>query len=127
MSMKEIQTREDIVLLVDTFYKQVLEDELIGFFFSKIAALDLQKHMPTMYDFWESALLGNMVYQGNPMVKHLSLNQKSALKAEHFERWLELWEKTLTENFTGKKADDALLRAKQISGLIQFKIHQTSQ
>ena len=79
-----------------------------------------------MYDFWESILLGSMTYKGNPMLKHLALNQKAPLENRHFERWLSLWEKTLNTHFKGSKATDALKRATQIAHLMQFKIQQLS-
>lgn len=50
--MKEIENRKDIEFLVDEFYKQVVKDELIGFFFTEVIALNMDQHMPIMYDFW---------------------------------------------------------------------------
>lgn len=122
--MKDIANREDVEFLVNEFYKQVVKDEQIGLFFTEIMALDLEKHLPIMYNFWEANLLGNMVYKGNPMTKHLELNKKEPLTSQHFERWLQLWEKTLTAYFTGPIAQDALRRAQQIAGLMLFKIQQ---
>lgn len=125
--MKEIENRKDIEFLVDEFYKQVVKDELIGFFFTEVIALNMDQHMPIMYDFWESNLLGNMKYKGNPMTKHIVLNQKEPLTSVHFERWLQLWEETLSNHFQGSIAQEALKRAQQIAGLMQFKIQMHSQ
>lgn len=122
--MKDIQNRKDIELLVDAFYKRIIVDDVIGFFFTKVIELDWDKHIPIMYDFWETILLGNIKYKGNPMLKHIDLNKKAALKPEHFARWLELWQITLSENFSGKNADEALNRAKQIGALMEFKVGQ---
>ncbi len=91
--LKDIQNRSDIEFLIDEFYKQVIHDDLIGHFFTKVIQLDWAKHIPIMYDFWETILLGNMKYKGNPMVKHLELSKKEALKPKHFERWLALCKK----------------------------------
>lgn len=44
--MKDLQTREDIELLVDKFYDKVKEDEVIGFFFNDIAKVDWSLHLP---------------------------------------------------------------------------------
>lgn len=124
--MKDIENRKDVEFLVDEFYKQVVKDERIGLFFTNVVALDFEKHMPVMYDFWETTLLGNMVYKGNPMSKHLELNKKEPITSKHFERWLQLWEETLTAHFMGPIAQDALKRAQQIAGLMLFKIQQQS-
>ena len=122
--MKFIENRQDIETLVNAFYKQVVKDDKIGIFFTKIIAVDWDKHMPTMYNFWESILLGNPKYRGNPMLKHQSLNRKQPLLEEHFNRWIELWEETVKKYFEGEKADEAVQRAKQIANLMKYKIKQ---
>ncbi|TBW30415.1 group III truncated hemoglobin [Gramella sp. KN1008] len=122
--MKDIQNRKDIELLVDEFYKLVIKDEKIGHFFTRVVKLDWDHHIPVMYDFWESSLLGKMKYKGNPMIKHIELSKKETLKEEHFNRWLNLWEKTIRKHFEGKKAETAIQRGRQIAELMKFKIER---
>ncbi len=118
----DISSKEDIAHLVDSFYAKATIDPKMGFFFTDVAKLNFEKHMPIMYDFWESILLGGRNYRGNPMVKHFALHEKSPMKGEHFERWLSLWKETVDEIFTGPKADEAKSRAQQIAQLMQFKV-----
>lgn len=125
--MRDILNRADIVELIDKFYTEVLEDELIGVFFSEVAKMDKQVHMPIMYDFWEGILLGNTKYRGNAMLKHILLNKKKPLEGQHFERWLSLWEKNIRANFEGQNADEAIKRAQQIGGLIKHKVGQQNR
>ncbi|XOV94655.1 MAG: group III truncated hemoglobin [Bacteroidota bacterium] len=120
--MKDIKDRADIELLVNEFYKLVIKDDQIGFFFTEIISLDFDKHLPVMYDFWETTLLGNRKYHGNPMVKHILLNEKATMTSKHFERWLDLWEQTLSSNFRGPTTSEALYRAKQIAEIMKLKI-----
>ena len=54
--VKVFENREDIILLVDTFYKSVLQYDRINYFFTDVAQLDFEKHMPRMYDFWGTTL-----------------------------------------------------------------------
>lgn len=122
--MKELENREDIEFLVDTFYKKIIVDDKIGFFFTKVIKLDWNKHIPAMYDFWETTLLGVAKYKGNPMLKHIDLNAMEKLNAEHFERWLSLWKETIQGNFVGEISEQAIKKADQIGGLIKFKIEQ---
>ncbi|MDW7693068.1 group III truncated hemoglobin [Flammeovirgaceae bacterium SG7u.111] len=124
--MRTLETREDIQFLVDKFYKQATADEAIGHFFTEVVQLDMEKHMPVMYDFWETTLLGNMVYKGNPMLKHFDLNKKSAIQPTHFAQWLSLWVSTVKQYFEGEKAEEAIKRASQIAGLMEFKIGQVN-
>ena len=125
--MKDIDSRDDIVFLVDSFYKRVVTDELIGVFFTSIVKLDWDVHIPIMYDFWETTLLGNIKYKGNPMIKHIELNKQKELLPLHFDRWLLLWETTIKENFVGKRTDEAIRKANQIGEVMKSKIKQYNQ
>ena len=120
--MKDIETRKDVELLVDTFYKQVLVDDVIGFIFTDVAKISMEKHMPTMYNFWETILLGKMAYKGNPMSKHFDLNKKSPLLPEHFARWKKLWFATIESLFEGERATEAKTRANTIAYLMESKM-----
>ena len=62
----DITNRDDIKLLVDDFYKKVQADELLGPVFSHV---NWPHHLPIMYDFWSSMLLGDQSYRGNPLQK----------------------------------------------------------
>ena len=120
--MKDITTREDVEILVNKFYDKVIKDDLIGFFFTDIAKIDLSKHLPKMYNFWESILLGNPVYEGNPMAKHFPINEVSALEERHFNRWLQIWEETIHENFEGENTETAIARALNIARIMNHKM-----
>jgi hemoglobin len=112
---KDIQTREDIQVLVDQFYAKVQRDDLLGPVFSHV---DWPHHLPVMYNFWSSMLLGDQSYRGNPLQKHLPL----PIQRTHFSRWLELFTQTINENFAGEKATEAKERAKSIAGIFQLKM-----
>jgi len=125
--MKDIETRTDIEHLVQLFYQKALTDEVIGHFFTEVIALDLAIHLPHICDFWEAVLLGNMVYKGNPMLKHIAIHQKEKLSEQHFERWLSLWESVVKDNFEGTKANEAIERANTMGKLMLYKIEQSEQ
>lgn len=120
--MPDITTRPQIDQLVTAFYTKATTDATIGHIFTDVAKLNLEAHLPVICDFWESVLLGNMVYRGNPMRKHLELARKTALQREHFDVWLGLWEETTRELFAGEKAELAIFRAKNIGQLMLHKI-----
>ena len=119
---RDISSRDDIILLVDTFYEKVLKDEVISEFFTKVVPIDFNKHMPTMYDFWEMVLLNKMVYKGNPMLKHISIDKKSKLEEKHFDRWLLLFNETIDKLFIGPKVELAKQRALSMKALMLHKI-----
>lgn len=113
----DIATREDIQLLINTFYEKVKADPVIGYIFNDIARVDWPKHLPVMYDFWEFLLLNGKNYGGNPIQKHFDLHDKHPLTAEHFDRWLALFLGTADELFSGPVADEAKNRAAAIAGV----------
>lgn len=121
----DIETEDDIRLLVDKFYEKVISDPDIGFIFTEIVGFSWDKHIPIMYSFWNSILLGVPGYFGNPMQKHIVMDKIIRLEKEHFNAWLRLWEQTLHENFAGAKTTEALSRAKNIAALMQVKIEKS--
>jgi hemoglobin len=121
---KDIEDRHDIQLLIDSFYKKVKVDEVIGFIFTDIAKVNWEKHLPVMYNFWESILFYTGGYAGNPMELHRRLNQLIPLSPEHFKRWTDLFTSTADELFTGEKTELAKQRAISIATMMRVKILQ---
>jgi len=111
----DLSTRGDIKTLVDGFYEKVKSNTLLGPIFSHV---DWPHHLPIMYNFWSSMLLGDQTYQGNPLQKHLPL----AIERSHFDEWLILFRRTVDENFVGEKAEEVKMRAQSIAGIFQVKM-----
>lgn len=121
--MKDIETRADIILLVDHFYTKVQENQTIGPIFTQVANVDWSHHLPKMYDFWESILFGKAIYKGNPMLTHFSLNEKAPLKTEEFNTWKTIFFEVVDELFTGENAETIKQKAQSIADLMHFKIN----
>src|SRR5689334_12432495 len=119
MNKRDILTRNDIIALVDSFYDRVKSDSLLAPVFSHV---DWPHHLPIMYNFWASMLLGETTYRGNPLQRHLGL----PLTGQHFSQWLKLFEETLGELFSGDKTEETRVRARAIAGVFQFKMGITS-
>ena len=115
MTKRPLESPEAIRFLVDSFYEKIQADPLLGPIFTDVAQVDWSHHLPKMYAFWENIILGNNAYQGHPFHPHLLVNQKHTLSVAHFERWLQLFTRTLDERFEGQTADDVRLRATQIA------------
>ncbi len=122
--MQDIETSQDIKYLVDDFYEKALKDDQIGIFFTEIAEINLEKHLPIMYAFWESILLKNHAYRRNAFLPHMDLHRKKKMTREHFERWTYLFNNTVDEHFTGANAETVKERATQIAQMMHHKITQ---
>ncbi len=119
---KDIENRQDIEQLVRAFYSKVQADPVIGYIFNDIARVNWERHFPVMFDFWENALFYNGTYSGNPIQSHRWLNQKVPLETRHFDRWLELFTKTIDELFEGDIAELARQKATSIATVMRIKI-----
>lgn len=124
--MKDIATRQDIEKLMDSFYRQALKDEVIGYIFTDVAKIDLSNHLPIIADFWEMMLFQTTNFQEkygrSPMTRHIQLSEKTSLRKEHFIRWLDLFTETVNTNYRGEKADLAIVRARAIANTMFMKV-----
>ncbi len=119
---KDIETKRDIEVLVNSFYDKVKQDPVIGYIFVDVVKVNWKKHLPVMYDFWENALFYTGNYTGNPMEIHKRLHHFTTLKPEHFQQWTKLFMSTVDDLFSGEKALLAKQRALSISNIMQIKI-----
>lgn len=120
---RDIETREDLENLLNEFYNVAARDEKIGHHF---AELNLETHLPVIVNFWEKILFGEPVYFGNPLAVHRTLHEKSPLKLEHFQRWFEIFSRTIDALFAGETADTAKLRAKMIAHSLDRNLNSTN-
>lgn len=119
---KDIESREDVQLMVDRFYEKIKADKLVGFIFTDVMKVNWEKHIPIIVAFWQNALFFTGGYHGNALKKHININKVVALEKKHFNRWLHLFEQTVDEYFAGEKATLAKQRAQSIAHIIQIKL-----
>ncbi len=114
--MHDITSPADIDSLVEHFYSRALQDELIGFFFTDVARIDLPQHLPKISRFWQNQLLGSFPdYRARTFEAHLDIHQRAAFQTAHFNRWLQLWLQSVDELFAGPRAEAAKQRARAIA------------
>lgn len=118
--LPDITDRNDVIKFVDRFYDKVKEDTLLG---PEFAHVNWLHHLPVMYSFWSSMLLGEQSYRGNPLQKHLPL----PIGTVHFNRWLQLFKETIDENFSGVNAEEVKVRAQAIARVFQIKMGLTNK
>ena len=122
----DIESRNDIILLIDRFYEKIKVNPFLRPIFIDIAQLDFDHHMPILYDFWCTLLLGEMTYSRNAMEIHLQLNQKASLTKIHFDEWLKLFNETVDDLYDGTKAQETKYRASSIAALMLHKINASN-
>ncbi len=119
--MRDIESKEDIILLVDTFYQKVQQDTLIGpIFESRITPDAWPAHLDRMYTFWTTLLLNQPGYSGQPFEKHRELPIQQA----HFDRWVSLFKTLVDSLFEGPIANEAKYRAELMGHLFLAKLEK---
>ena len=104
MKKKDIQNRDDIFLLVSSFYKKVRVDTTLGPFFNNTIT-EWEAHLQLLTTFWETSLFMSKKlehkYTGDPLNAHVKVDQQhhNSISELHFGLWLNLWFQTLDELF----------------------------
>jgi hemoglobin len=110
-------TEAMIERLVRAFYAKVRSDALLSPVFAARIA-DWEPHLQQMCAFWSSVALMTGRYHGTPMVKHMPL----PVDADHFDRWLKLFEQTAREICPADAAAHFVERAHRIAASLELGI-----
>lgn len=126
MNKKDITNRDDIYVLVSSFYVKVRENDVLGPFFNgKIK--DWDEHLERLTTFWESSLFLKTKYYGNPLEAHVKVDRESGheITELHFGIWINLWIETINELFFGENAENAKNRARKMGTFLYLKIFES--
>ncbi|WP_034040368.1 group III truncated hemoglobin [Wocania ichthyoenteri] len=129
MDKKDIETRDDVFLLVSSFYIKVRKDIVLGPFFNDVIK-DWDEHLEKLTTFWESSLFMTRKlekkYKGNPLEAHVKVDKENnnAISELHFGLWLNLWFQTIDELFEGDYAENAKRRARKMGTFLYLKIFE---
>ena len=124
----DIRNRKDVSLLINTFYKKIRKDEILGPIFNGIIT-DWGSHLELLTDFWETQLFLKRKYYGNPVTVHQEVDDKMkhGINPEHFGLWLNLWFATIDELFEGETTWIAKNRAQKMSTMLYMKMYENRQ
>lgn len=118
--MNDIQSDQDVKILVHNFYGKVRSDERLGYIFNDIAEVDWDEHLPKMVDFWSNLLFQTGRYKGRPFRNHIPL----PIKEGDFDRWYLMFEETVNEHYTGEKANLAKHLARNIASSFELRMEK---
>ncbi|MET9672999.1 group III truncated hemoglobin [Streptomyces sp. NPDC006482] len=112
---RDIRDRDDLDVILRRFYTAAFADPLIGPFFTEIAGMDLEAHLPRITDFWERALLRTAEYRRDAFAPHAVLHSARPLTAAHFGRWVQLWHASVDGLHQGPLAERAKAQGERIA------------
>jgi hemoglobin len=125
---KDLENREDVYLLVTSFYKKVREDTVLGPFFNGVIK-NWEEHLDRLTTFWEASLFLKTKYTGNPLEAHVKVDVDNNHKISelHFGLWLNLWFQTIDELFEGDYAQNAKFKARKMGTFLYLKMFEARE
>lgn len=122
---RDIQNREDLSQLIDSFYSKIRTNGEIGHFFNETIK-DWDSHLEKLTDFWENNLFGIRKYYGNPIAAHIEVDEKfnQTIDPNIFGLWLNLWFETLEELFEGENVETLKRRARKMGTVLLVNIYE---
>lgn len=120
--LADIKGKSEIVRLVDVFYGKVRKDDLLGFIFDEVAAVDWDAHLPKMHAFWQTVLFRDGGFRGDPIGKHARLVPLTHMGREQFDRWLQLFKQAVDELYRGENAEHIKRCAEDMANVIHSRI-----
>lgn len=117
-NLKDIETLEDVQLLVDSFYSKIRENPMLKDIFNERIEERWPEHLEKMYKFWQTVLLEEHTYFGRPFISHAQL----PVEKEHFNEWLKIFYETVDSLFKGEKADRAKWQGERMAEMFHTKI-----
>ena len=120
---QDIQNREDIEIVLMSFYGKAFTDREIGHFFTEVVPLDLETHLPLIAGFWETVLFAGRGYHKDVMAVHRHIHRLSQISKAHLDRWVTLMTATIDEHFSGIKAELMKQRAASIATMMNIKLN----
>ncbi len=93
MALNDSITRENLRVLMTSFYIKVIDDKVLSDFFTNelgddIGNKDWEEHIELLADFWLAKLMDEDTYKGNVFGMHTRV---AGIKRESFVRWMELF------------------------------------
>lgn len=126
-TMRDIENKDDLHVLVTNFYQKLLSDDSISYIFTDIVKIHLEEHLPILVTFWSQAILGTGGYTNNLTQIHLDINDKEYLSPELFKTWLNHFFIAVDENFKGSNSEKIKTQALNIATVMQIKIAKKNQ
>jgi hemoglobin len=105
-------TEDSLRRLVDSFYRQVRADPLLGPVFNG-AIGDWPEHLEKLQAFWSSVMLTSGRYKGRPLPAHI--RHADAIDGRAFGRWLSIWKETTDEMLDAASASALQAKAARIA------------
>jgi len=108
---RDLDTRAEIGEFVTRFYREVAQDDRLHPYFENIAHVDWHAHTLDLTDFWTGVLLDEPHSEADEVIEaHRWLHDTAPFDVALFDRWLEIFDTTLDDGWTGLVTEQARRR-----------------
>ena len=115
---KQIESSEDVKVLIDCFFERALKDELLSpIFHARAKEIPDLKVRICLY--WNQLVFKDTDDVSLPILQHVDLG----LSYRHFVQWITLFQATIDDLYTGANAQRLHLLARTMSEELQRKMH----
>jgi len=118
---RDIATDNDVGVIVRSFYRAAIPDELLGPVFERFG-VDWSRHIPKLVRYWEHVLLRRPGSGVNTISAHGDVQRIAPFGAAHIDRWVELWDDTVDALYAGPVAEQAKTRARQVGRALRSRL-----
>lgn len=119
----DLDSRAAIHDLVVGFYREIIFDEVLGPVFDEVAEVDWTVHLPRLVDYWCRVLLGQPGYDGAILAPHRHVHELDPFTPELFDRWYELWVRSIDRRWSGPIADQAKSHARRVARMLSRQLN----
>ncbi len=108
---RDLDTREEVTEFVTRFYREIAQDDRFHLYFETIAHVDWNAHTAELTDFWAGLLLGEPHREPDEVIEaHRWLHDAAPFDEALFDRWLDIFNTTLDDGWTGPTTEHARRR-----------------
>jgi hemoglobin len=113
---RDLDTHDEIAEFVTRFYREIAQEERFHHWFETIAHVDWHAHTLELTDFWVGVLLGEPHESADEVIEaHRWLHESDPFDTALFDRWLEIFDTTLDDGWTGPTTEAARRRGHGIA------------
>jgi hemoglobin len=121
--MDDIKNKDDIALLINTFYATATKDPLLKPTFDRfIDSHSWDTHVLKIIDFWSMVIFKNNDYSGNVFAPHIPMQ----LTKVQIDNWVQLFSSTVDLLYSGPNADEAKSKAEMMGIMFTSKINKST-
>ena len=122
VTLHDLDTRTDIHDLVVDFYRDIVNDEELGYVFVDVAEVDWTLHIPKLIDYWCRVLLKQPGYDGYILKAHQYVHSIEAIPPHLFDRWYLMWLDSIDRGWEGPIADKAKTHAAKTMKMLAHRL-----